>query len=219
MSDLLCVTCPVLRGRHRDGDCRCGGCRPRRPDRPPVCEGCRAHLERMLTEIPDVLLGIPYARIWGASEIKSKAYESKPPIDVEALGDLAGIGLGSPLGVLDGWARDWAETRRERLPLPTLYSVTTWLTVRLEWACDQHPAVDEFAQDVRQLRQRLRRWEERQDGSPVGPCPRRPDDQRCGGRLVADPYERTITCPRCGAVWDRETGGWVQLVAQQAAAA
>jgi hypothetical protein len=209
VSDLLCVTCAVLR-HLREGQS------PRRPNVPRVCDGCRAHLARMLAEIPDVLLRLSVSPTRGTGEIVTRAFESKAPLNLDALGDRAGIGLGSPLGRLDAWVRDWAEIRREQLPVPTLFAVTTWLSVRLDWACAQHDAVDEFAAELRQIRQALRRWQDEVDGEDAGRCPRRPGDHRCDTQLVVDAYQPVITCPRCGASWDRRKGDWLDLRSQQA---
>jgi hypothetical protein len=54
--------------------------------------------------------------------------------------------------VLDSWVRDWIETRamRETRPAPTVPQLRQWLANRLGWACDHHPAIDEFATEVTQ---------------------------------------------------------------------
>jgi hypothetical protein len=63
------------------------------------------------------------------------------------------IGHVSVASVLDLWVRDWRELRDrgERLPEPTVAGLCVWLGNRLDWACDQHPAVDEFASEIRTL--------------------------------------------------------------------
>lgn len=59
---------------------------------------------------------------------------------------------------LDAWVRDWREQRGrgEGPPEPTVPVLARWLADRWEDACDNHPAVDEFALDVGELRGRLR---------------------------------------------------------------
>lgn len=60
--------------------------------------------------------------------------------------------------VLDGWVRDWREhrDRGEGLPEATVPALARWLSVRLDDACDDHPAVDEFHDEIKQLRSSLR---------------------------------------------------------------
>src|SRR5688500_18208072 len=50
---------------------------------------------------------------------------------------------------LEFWARDWADGRRERAPVPTVPLLAGWLLLRLDWACATHPALDEFAGKLR----------------------------------------------------------------------
>jgi hypothetical protein len=75
---------------------------------------------------------------------------------------------------LEFWARDWAEERRERIPLPTVPLLAQWLLDRLDWACQHHYALDEFASKVRGIHGSLMAAAGRFD-APVetlsAPCP------------------------------------------------
>lgn len=75
---------------------------------------------------------------------------------------------------LEFWARDWADARRERCPLPTVPVLAGWLLDRLDWACGHHPALGEFAEKLRSLRSTLTaaagRYEPRPEVLEV-PCP------------------------------------------------
>lgn len=55
---------------------------------------------------------------------------------------------------LDTWVRDWAAYRHagENLPPATVGDMCEWLHARVEWACDEHPRVDEFASELRTYR-------------------------------------------------------------------
>lgn len=68
------------------------------------------------------------------------------------------VGELSVATVLDGWVRDWRITRDrgEGLPEPEVPTLAGWLLNRLDWACDDNPAVDEFAADISHLRAILR---------------------------------------------------------------
>lgn len=58
------------------------------------------------------------------------------------------IGHVSVASVLNAWVRDFAETRREVGPEPTVPLLVRWLADRLDWAFEHHAAVDEFAGEV-----------------------------------------------------------------------
>lgn len=52
---------------------------------------------------------------------------------------------------LEFWARDWADSRGENPPLPLVPILCRWLLDRLDWACQHHHALDEFAAALRRL--------------------------------------------------------------------
>lgn len=79
--------------------------------------------------------------------------------------------------ILDGWVRDWASYRTEGPPHPQVPLLCSWLLDRLDWACGTHPAVDEFAGEVRELHSTL-----------TAAC----------GRFEAAPETLTAPCPDCG---------------------
>lgn len=66
------------------------------------------------------------------------------------------VGYLSAATILDFWVRDWADLRGEHLPeigrerSPAL-TLANWLLDRLDWACQHHFALDEFAGDIQQL--------------------------------------------------------------------
>jgi hypothetical protein len=59
--------------------------------------------------------------------------------------------------VLDGWVRDWREFRHrgEGLPDPSVPRLCRWLSDRLEWACDDHAAIGDFAEELHGVRNAL----------------------------------------------------------------
>lgn len=61
------------------------------------------------------------------------------------------VGHQSVATVLDFWARDWADLLGEGLPAPEVGRLCGWLSDRLGWALEHHPALDEFAGDVSRL--------------------------------------------------------------------
>lgn len=122
------------------------------------------------------------------------------------------IGHISVAAVLDSWVRDWIEVRAigEHPPLPTVAALCDWLGKRLDWACGRaplryhdvgHPAVDEFAAELRRVRSALR--------AVLGLLEPRPErmDRPCPDcdlmTLIKRPGEEWIDCgnPECRRVY------------------
>ncbi len=86
------------------------------------------------------------------------------------------VGHQSIATMLDEWVREWVATRArgEHLPTATVDALTRWLAHRVEWACDEHPAIGDFAAEMRHLRSDLRGilgLSERPDYLTGVPCP------------------------------------------------
>lgn len=125
------------------------------------------------------------------------------------------IGHLSAATVLDGWCRDLAETRRETVPRTLVYQQCRYLLDRLDWACTEHPAVDELATEIGHLWSVLRR--------AAGLAP--PQPELCEGvpcrnldcdlkTLYRVPGSRYIECASCGMLLtDEEYDRWVKLLA------
>lgn len=213
---LLCVVCPTF---GRDGEDNHP--KPRRPNVPNVCDADRERLAGDLAALPDAYYAVPdhlYPSPAGG-ERHSIGYESRPPVNISAL-SLLGPGEGTPLAVMATWAMDWATYLREAGPVNEMTAVCQWLGIRLDWACSNHPAVDEFAAALSDVLGQLRPFQSAKVGEPAGRCPRRPGDQRCKTPLYVDPYDEQaeIVCPRCKSKWKRGDGEWIHLRAQQIAA-
>ena len=228
MTDLLCILCPIhFPSSTQD---------PRRPTHPPVCDGCRSRLTENVRGIPAALDGV-----WehvepgrNGAERRTVGYESRPPLNVPALSELQHgsvipskegtrypqdqLGSIQPRELLWWWVQDWAGIRRESTPSEWTEALAEWLVERVEWACDNHPAVDEFAQDIRDLTRALRAFAPKEQGESAGRCPQKRGDVRCDTPLYVDPYVDTIRCTRCGTEWKRREGQWMHLRGQQVAA-
>jgi len=116
--------------------------------------------------------------------------------------------------VLDSWAQDWQTSIRcgDYLPAPTVVELSRWLRLWLTEACDTHPAVDEFAAEMRRLRGGLAAVVGvKSDRVYVGPCPITDDKGTCGAALTADPYLDIIRCPRCDTMWSRDKWLWLGM--------
>lgn len=154
---------------------RCACCHRRDPESGLTCQGCRSRLSGWLREIPGL-----YADLEARDDaLRSSAghgwvtgsREAPVPIRVDAV-DLTlparpaprpdpvwQLGHRSAASTLDAWVRDWRRVRDrgERLPVPQVPVLCSWLFDRLDWACDHHYAVDEFSTDLGHLRSTLRR--------------------------------------------------------------
>jgi hypothetical protein len=178
-----CVVCPQMRQDQEE---------PRVYARAQVCERCRLSLAEMLDSIPHLYDSLPehlergtgtWERVTGGDVVAALPFvEDVWDLLLPVRQPLAGtdqIGYLSVKTTMHGWVRDWAETRGKR-ELGALASVdehVRWLSDRLDWACDLHPAVDEFAAELRALTRAMRRY--------IGPDTARP--RPCTG----------VPCRRC----------------------
>lgn len=124
------------------------------------------------------------------------------------------VGYLSTATVLDLWVRDWRDVLdlNEGLPKPTVANLSLWLTNRLDRACADHAAVDEFAGEIRDLARSIRRAvgisEIRPEQLDI-PCPR--CDLLDLHRL---PGEDRVECGSCGVLLtEEEYRRWVKLLA------
>jgi len=153
MTEHQCIACPQLRAGE-----------PRIYERAQACEGCRSRLRSLLAELLEAYSQLELvkgstagARVSGSRTpplpLAVTALDLTMPARVCVVRDTDGDQVGHPgvASVLDSWARDWQTYRPELLPSPNVSSLTGWLTDRLEWACDQHPAIDDFAAELRSL--------------------------------------------------------------------
>lgn len=186
----------------------CAVCQGREYEREQVCGPCRKWLAQDLREIGQLYRLLP------AAVSSPRNVEDAVDLSLPAVGGASAATVHDPdrlqtgqlavAAVLDSWARDWAETRGkgERLPLPTVAVLTGWLLDRIEDECDQHPAIGEFAQEIRSLLSAIRRCID--TAVPPGvryqaPCP------RCGTETLRRHVGADwIECETCGRLWGDE---------------
>jgi hypothetical protein len=128
------------------------------------------------------------------------------------------IGHLSAASVLDGWCRDFAETRRESVPEPIPAAQSRYLADRLDWAFTEHPAVDEFAAEIGDLWHTLRRAAGLTMPQPElcsgVPCKSIDCDLKTLYRMPGSDY---IECASCGRLYTAsDYADWVALVAAAA---
>jgi hypothetical protein len=195
-----------------------------------VCPRCAHRIACDLRDIADLYVRISLWPDTGATGPRvSGSREAPLPLRVDALdltmparggtvhdphGDQAGhVAVAS---VLDQWVEDWRQHRAagERRPgPPTVVVLVDWLGIRLTDACHDHPAVDEFAADMRRLRRVLR--------VVVGDGPARPErlSAPCPGcdLLALTRDHDWVRCQGCGEWWTEEQyTEWVGRLARSA---
>lgn len=126
------------------------------------------------------------------------------------------IGQVAVATILDQWVADWRDEMAftQSLPVPTVPELARWLANRVEWACDRHPAVDEFAAEMGRLRAILRGVLGLSE-SPAEFC----DGVVCRkcDRYALYRESDYVECDHCGLLYsEAEYREWVGLLAGQA---
>lgn len=193
----------------------CVICQCRECERAQVCNPCRRWLAADLGQLAGL------SRLLPAASAPSGDLEGGIPLRIDAVDlSLPAVGGASaeaihdphrdqcgevPIAaVLDGWVQDWAIARGkgEGLPTPIVPVLCSWLLVRLNDECDQHPAIDEFAREVRGLLAAVRRVLSTEPARTVrygAPCP------RCGTKTLRRMVgAQWIECGGCGRLWGEE---------------
>jgi hypothetical protein len=202
-----------------------------------VCPPCTTTIDTTLTDIAELTAQLPAALVPGQTRAEHVSGTPEPPLPLQ----LAPLDLLMPPRVLrlseagsaarddqtgdlsvastlDTWVRDWQSyLYRERLPRPTVPRLVCWLRDRLGWAVLNHPAMDDFAGEMRELRARLRTVVgQRSERCYVGLCPVDINGSPCGATLSADPFLDIIECRRCLTRWDRQQWLWLGMVLRSA---
>jgi hypothetical protein len=153
-----------------------------------------------LADIPELIAAIQVELVEATpagSNSRSKP-SSKPPMPLQPVDDMH-----QTWNVLTTWARDWCETWDYTPPKPYWPDVCAFLGRHLERAEREHPAADEFADEVHDSWKALRHHLGAEQRAWF-PLPGRwtcPDD---GGLLLEHTGHWTIRCRECGRTWTGE---------------
>jgi hypothetical protein len=214
-----------------------------------ICADCHAEIVAHLRALPGLVAQAHHHLVPGSTgeHIAAGVPGSRPPLNIAALDLACGEWLlmtdedteEPPWTGLEGWEQDWrtvlhlspygpASAHRTALGQSTLVGVVGFLIANLERAAAIHPAIDEFATDVRRMHAaalnalHMTRFDVDPDPDAaeppdyVIPCPADADDagHLCGHRIpmhrLARPVDGerepsvTVNCPKCGSHWTVE---------------
>lgn len=180
----------------------CVACRTRdlRDDEPQTCRPCITRVDQHLAELagPEGLyaaLGAALTPTQSGSAGRVSGSRTAPiPVCLEVLSLASRGGVAT---ILATWVDDWA-AYGHATPIPggtlqqQLDAAVSTLRFNLEWAAGQHPAFNEFADEVR------RAWSACRAQTAGDPAPRRiPVQCPCGRVLRITLDTRGETCPSC----------------------
>lgn len=189
----------------------CIVCQRRRVQWPQVCEGCRDRMRRDLAALAEEYALLDATPTGGAGEKVSGTRDAPLPLRTDVL-NLVGPGTANargnyadqvgdlpPLAWLESWVRDWRDVRSqgEHLPDATVTALVEWLDKRLDWAGDEHRAVDEWADGLRRQLGALRAANQSNEPKPeplVTPCP------TCRLRSLVRINGGDVHCQECGRI-------------------
>lgn len=178
-------------------------------DRPQVCAWCQERVSRQLRLIE---VAAPFLAIVASNEPTSAGKLDLTAVDLTIPGNP--VIIGAPVDQigqmpaatrLAQWAEDWSG--RDILTADAA-SVAQFLRRGLRWACAAHPAIDEFARDLRQIYTALRVALHRdlRGRRFAAPCP------HCGLKtLIRPPGADWIECGPCEALYDDDDYATVVL--------
>lgn len=207
--------------------CPCQLCRPHCTghvdDNRAVCQPCRDKLRGQLNDIPDLYAALDDELLAQRNTGPKVSGTREAPIpgrldvlNLRGPGSTANMPIADQHGAipifaaLESWERDWRHCRGLAITgmwpdIPhALTAIVRFLDAHLDWACDYHGAIGEFAADVRGVAQSIKAAQgDRPDTVFVGHCPVIADGKTCGARLRASTWHDTIRCPACQTVWER----------------
>jgi hypothetical protein len=185
-----------------------------------ACSACTERIREQLRDLPE-FLALSAAEYWPVGGGKGgRSTEVSIGLRVEALDART---TREPLEVLESWeqafreswwdheaperaqrerkAARWADSDSADFHAVNLCGVVDWLSRQLDRIAD-HPAVDEFAQEVKALhKQAARAAREPREDVTVIACPADHGAALCGKPLRLE--HEHVTCSRCGTDWDR----------------
>lgn len=179
-----------------------------------ACSSCESRLRQQLKDIVEFQALAPFNLAPGRGG-DGRGNERSLGVNIQAL-DL--VGAFDPIAVLESWERDWREafglTRygpasasRPASARGTLIGIVGFLQSWLSKACQEHPAISDFALEVRGLHRSCKAaaGQVERAGWRVT-CPTDTDDGECGAVLLvrSEDFGGDVACRACGTRWPVE---------------
>ena len=185
-----------------------------RPTERMACQHCEG---RMMRQLSDVL---EYQALAGDNLLPGQGGDGRSTertlgINIAALDTSAAF---DAIAVLESWERIWREdygltpygpasAEREPTPEATLTGIVTFLQSWLGKTCTEHPAVDEFAHELRGVHRASQQaaGQTRRAAWRVT-CPSDTEDGECGQqlRVSGEDFGGQVTCRACRTTWPVE---------------
>ena len=179
-----------------------------------ACERCETYMRRQLSEVIDYQALAADNLVPGQGG-DGRATERTLGVNIAALDTCAAF---DAIAVLESWERIWREdygltpygiASSERAPTPeaTLTGIVQFLQAWLAKSCNEHPAVDEFAGELRGLHRQMQQaaGQVRRTAWRVT-CPTDTEDGECGQvlKVSGEDFGGHVTCRTCRTTWPVE---------------
>lgn len=194
-----CIVC--ICHDHKFGEDCNTACNVKEADRGVICDGCFMMMLRQLSEIVDDYAltenpGFPVPGTGGSGSAPLPGGTARMSWRQS---------LADPRGILGTWTRDWCDTYSLNGPKRhTLTDIVNWLRAHLSTAANSHPAIEEFAAEIRTLAAQGRQLAglAESHGQRLQ-CPADHNDSTCGRTLHIDidRPEDEVHCVRCDSRW------------------
>ena len=179
-----------------------------------ACERCEHQMRLQLGEVLD-FQAMAADNLLPGQGGDGRATERTLGVNIAAL-DL--VGAFDAIAVLESWERIWREdygltpygpasAEREPTPTASLTGIVNFLQSWLSKSCSEHPAVDEFAAELRGVHRASQQaaGQTRRAAWRVT-CPADTDDGECATqlRVSGEDFGGHVSCRGCGTTWPVE---------------
>jgi hypothetical protein len=176
-----------------------------------ACEHCQNQMRLQLTNIVDYQ-ALASGNLLPGQGGDGRSTERSLGINVAAL-DL--VGAFDAIAVLESWERIWREdyglspygpasALRDPTARGTLLGIVSFLQSWLTKSCTEHPAIDEFAHELRTLHRSCQQAAgQTQRAAWRVTCPADVEDGECGNqlRVSGQDFGGQVTCRACNTTW------------------